>query len=657
MPNDVQKLVLWLIPLAPLAAAVATALVGPKFIRQRSHLPCWFGLAISVVASLVLLTSIVPEGFTDHSGAPKVATGYEFLNVGGMNVRVDLRADAMTAQMLSMVTTVSLLVAVFAAGYMHGDRGYARFFAEFSLFVFSMCMLVLAGNFLLLFVFWEGVGLCSYLLIGFWYQRPSAAAAAKKAFVVNRIGDFGFLLGIFLIWTTFGSLDFSDVLYNSERLATIAAAQPDRVTAICLLLFLGAVGKSAQFPLHVWLPDAMEGPTPVSALIHAATMVTAGVYVVARCAPLFMLAPTAQLVVSGIGATTALIAAFIALTQTDLKRVLAYSTVSQLGYMFMALGAGAAGPTATTLATTAAMFHLFTHAFFKALLFLAAGSVMHAMGDVIDMRRFGGLRRALPITHWTFLCGAAALAGIPLLSGFWSKDEIIAVLHAASEDSRYSTYFYVIFLIAVLTALLTAFYSFRAYFMTFWGQERLPEEAGHHPHEAPPVMAWPLRVLAIASLFIGFAVGPATHWFANYLHHTPGLAAAEHPHLHVPLLILSSAMALMGVAAAWVLYLRSPALPARIAASLGPLYKASLNKLYFDEIYSAMLVLPLRLLAWLSDWFDRRVIDPLVDIVGLVPRFLSGVPRVFHHGLVPTYALVMWIGVVVCALFALQLLP
>jgi NADH-quinone oxidoreductase subunit L len=654
MPDDVQKLVLWLIPLAPLVAAVATALLGPKLFRQRSHLPCWFGLAVSAVASFVLLTSLVPEGFAEHGGSPAVASGYQFLNVGGMNVRVDLRADAMTAQMLAMVTTVSLLVAVFAAGYMHGDRGYARFFAEFSLFVFAMCMLVLAPNFLLLYVFWEGVGLCSYLLIGFWYQRPSAAAAAKKAFVVNRIGDFGFLLGIFLIWTTFGSVDFDRVLYDSDRLLEVVANQPGHVTIICLLLFVGAMGKSAQFPLHVWLPDAMEGPTPVSALIHAATMVTAGVYVVARCAPLFVAEQAAQLVVGGIGAVTALIAAFIALTQTDLKRVLAYSTVSQLGYMFMALGAEAAGPEATTLAVTAAMFHLFTHAFFKALLFLAAGSVMHAMGDVIDMRRFGGLRRALPITHWTFLCGAAALAGLPLLSGFWSKDEILGVLHRASQDSRFGAYFYAIFLVAVVTALLTAFYSFRAYFMTFWGAERFPEEAGHHPHEAPPVMAWPLRILALAAVGIGFAVGPATHWFAEYLHHTPGLADAPHPELNAPLMILSGAVAVLGVAAAWFLYVRSPALPSRIAAATGPLYQASLNKLYFDEVFWALLVAPLRLLAWLSSWFDRRVIDPLVDIIGLVPRFVSGLPRVFHHGLVPTYALVMWIGVLVCTLFALQ---
>src|SRR3990172_3370312 len=388
MPEAIEKLVLWFIPLAPLVAAIVTAALGPKVLRQSSHLPCWFGLAISVVCSFVLLLAVVPQGFTEHGGAAAVATSYQWIEVGGIDVGVDLRADAIAALMLAMVTSVSLLVAVFAAGYMHGDPGYARFFAFVSLFVFSMCMLVLAANFLLLFVFWEGVGLCSYLLIGFWYRRPSAAAAATKAFVVNRIGDFGFLLGIFLIWTTFDSLDFADVLYGSERLAEIAAAQPGRITLICLLLFLGAMGKSAQFPLHVWLPDAMEGPTPASALIHAATMVTAGVYMVARCTPLFVYAPTAQLVVSGIGAVTALIAALIALTQNDLKRVLAYSTVSQLGYMFMALGAGAAGSETATFATTAGMFHLFTHAFFKALLFLAAGSVMHAMGDVIDMRRF-----------------------------------------------------------------------------------------------------------------------------------------------------------------------------------------------------------------------------------------------------------------------------
>ena len=361
-------------------------------------------------------------------------------------------------------------------------------------------MLVLSSQLPELFVFWEGVGLCSYLLIGFWFQKPSAAAAAKKAFVVNRIGDFGFLTGIFLIWTTFRSLDFATVLGHPEQLAQLAAANPGRITAICLLLLLGAMGKSAQFPLHVWLPDAMEGPTPVSALIHAATMVTAGVYVIARCTPLFVHSPTAQVIVSSVGGLTALIAALIALTQFDLKRVLAYSTVSQLGYMFMALGAGTAGAESATLATTAGMFHLYTHAFFKALLFLAAGSVMHSMGDVIDMRRFSGLRKALPITHWTFLCGAAALAGVPLLSGFWSKDEILAVLLHASHSGPHGKIYFVIYVAATFTAFLTAFYTFRAYFKTFWGEERFPEEAGHHPHDAPSAMAWPLRILAVCAV-------------------------------------------------------------------------------------------------------------------------------------------------------------
>jgi NADH-quinone oxidoreductase subunit L len=656
MPDSVQQLVLWLIPVAPLAAAVVTAAFGPKVLRQRSHLPCWFGLAVSLVCAYVLLFYIVPGAFTEHGGSAVVASGYQWIDVGGINVRADIRADAMTALMLAMVTTVSLLVAVFAAGYMHGDPGYPRFFACFALFVFSMCMLVLAGNFLLLFVFWEGVGLCSYLLIGFWYQRPSAAAAAKKAFVVNRIGDFGFLTGIFLIWTTFRSLDFAAVLGHPDQLQAIAEGQPGRLTLICLLLFLGACGKSAQFPLHVWLPDAMEGPTPVSALIHAATMVTAGVYMVARCTPLFVFSPTAHMVVAGIGAVTALMSALIAITQTDLKRVLAYSTVSQLGFMFMALGAGAAGAEAATLGTTAAMFHLFTHAFFKALLFLAAGSVMHAMGDVIDMRQFGGLRRVLPITHWTFLCGAAALAGVPLLSGFWSKDEIFAALENAEHMPGYATFFWVIFAIASFTALLTAFYTFRAYFLTFWGEERFPAKAGHHPHDAPPVMAWPLRILAIFAVFIGAIVGPTLR-FSGYLDHTAGLAEVEEHGFAVGLIALSIALVAVGIGLAWWMYVRQPALPGRIATAIGPLYKLSLNKFYFDEIYTALIVAPLRGLAWFSAWFDRAVIDPLVDGIAMVPRLLSRIPLPIHNGLVPSYALIMWLGVLFCVVFAMRLIP
>jgi NADH-quinone oxidoreductase subunit L len=397
----------------------------------------------------------------------------------------------------------------------------------------------------------------------------------------------------------------------------------------------------------------MEGPTPVSALIHAATMVTAGVYMVARCTPLFVHAPTAQLVVSGIGAITALIAALTALTQNDLKRVLAYSTVSQLGYMFMALGAGAAGADVATLAVTAGMFHLFTHAFFKALLFLASGSVMHAMGDVIDMRRFRGLRRALPITHWTFLCGAAALAGVPLLAGFWSKDDILAVLQEASHHERHGSFFAIILAVAVVTALLTAFYTFRAYFMTFWREERFPDEAGHHPHESPPVMAWPLRTLAVCAVAIGLVVGP-THLFGNYLHHTAGLAVVETHGLHLGVMALSALIAALGIAAAWFVYVKSPGLPQRLATSLQPLYRLSLNKFYFDELYDAVIVAPLVGLARLSALADMRVIDRAVDGIGRLPKKLSAAPRLLHNGLISDYAWVMWTGLIVGVLLMLS---
>ena len=677
-------MVLWAIPLAPLVAAVVTGLFGPGLLRGRSHLPCWTALAVSFGCSLILLLGILPsaerilqagaDGTATHlpesgtaglsaesaipggePGRPEVlGVGYEWFRAGTLAVRIDLRADSMSAIMLCMVTGVSLLVSVFGAGYMHHDQGYPRFFAAVSLFVFSMCMLVLSGSFLMLFVFWEAVGLCSYLLIGFWFHKPSAAAAARKAFVVNRIGDFGLIIGILLIWQLFGTLTFAEIFGDPARLRVLAEADPARVRLICLCLFLGAMGKSAQFPLQVWLPDAMEGPTPVSALIHAATMVTAGVYLVARCTPLFAQAPETQLVISGVGAATALISALTALTQTDLKRVLAYSTVSQLGFMFMAMGCGAAGGDILTLAVTAAMFHLFTHAFFKALLFLAAGSVMHSMGDVIDMRRFSGLRQVLPVTHATFLVGAAALAGVPLLAGFWSKDDILAVLgQAAAEGTRFGPFFRVIQIIAVGTALLTSFYTFRAYFMTFWGPPKFPEEAGHHPHDASPVMAWPLAVLAVCAAGIGILLGP-THLFAATLQRIQGLTVVESHGLHWGVMAISSLVALGGIAAAWFCYVAAPAIPGRLAAAFRPLYVLSSRKFCLDEIFQALIVIPLRGLAGLAVLFDRCVIDGLVDAAGSIPRTLSRVPRQLHSGSISAYAGCMWIGLAVTVVMVLS---
>jgi len=708
MSQELLAPLLCLIPAAPLLSAVVTALLGPKLLKYRSHIPCWSALAVSFAASLAVLLLlptqtagpaaglIPPADLTAPPDAqsaadpadktPAAASAVaaaekpevivyigEWLAVepspeiadvnaadsipaknrqrSGMRVPLELRVDSISSIMLAMVTGVSLLVALFGSGYMHHDPGYPRFFAAVSMFVFSMCMLVLSNSFVMLFVFWEMVGLCSYLLIGFWFRKPSAAAASKKAFVVNRIGDFGLIMATFLIWTNFGTVDFAGVLGNPERLQAVAAANSSVITLICFCLFLGAMGKSAQFPLQVWLPDAMEGPTPVSALIHAATMVTAGVYLVARCTPLFILAPQAQLLVTATGAVTAAVAALIALTQTDLKRVLAYSTVSQLGFMFMALGCGAADPGLATMAVTAGMFHLFTHAFFKALLFLAAGSVMHAMGDVIDMRRFSGLRRALPITHWTFLVGAAALAGVPLLAGFWSKDEILAVLMAASKTGEHRLFFGSVLVVASLTALLTAFYTFRAYFMTFWGPEKFPEEAGHHPHEATPIMAWPLRILAVAALFIGLAVGP-THLFSATLAKTTGLTPFE-AHFHLDVMALSVFIASAGIGMAWMLYVAMPKVPATIAVVLKPLYVISQGKFYLDEILYVLVVLPLRGIAFLSTLFDRLVIDGLIDSLATVPRVLGDRVRSTQNGVVTAYAGLMWVGLVVFVVICL----
>src|SRR5579863_6625424 len=556
-----------LIPLFPLLACLVTLVLGPRVLREKSHWPTIVGCGLSALCSLLLVPGV--SGFQKGPHDARTIVVYQWLKIEGreadsstegaasstssaantprelpipgalvpppLDVKIAFRVDSLSATMLAMLTFVAMLVAIYSAGYLHGDRGYWRFFTEVSLFVFSMIMLVLSANFLQLYMFWEAVGLCSYLLIGFWYERPAASAAGMKAFIVNRIGDFGFATGVFLIWTTFGTLDFSEVL-DPQTIAAVAENNPAMIPWICSCLFLGAVGKSAQFPLHVWLPDAMEGPTPVSALIHAATMVTAGVYLVARCAPLFEAAPETQMLVAFIGGFTALLAALIALTQTDLKRVLAYSTVSQLGYMFLGLGTGLLS------GISGAMFHLVTHAFFKALLFLGAGSVMHAMGGVIDMREFSGLRKVMPQTYRTFMIGALALSGLPVFSGFWSKDTILSAVHevgyATGSEIYYArggldlhsgtnlvyevdddgkpvnieprllglsrpSLFKLLFWMGTFTAFLTAFYTFRAVFMTFWGPEKIPHEAGHHAHESPSVMCIPLWILSVGALALG----------------------------------------------------------------------------------------------------------------------------------------------------------
>jgi NADH-quinone oxidoreductase subunit L len=633
---------MWLIPALSLVASAVTAFLGPGLLRERSHWPCIIAAVCAFILSVGVLVGVVNDPrhmFTSsvnwfHIGP---AGGPDIVDVG-----ITFRADGLTAIMLVTVTFIGTLIAIYSAGYMHGDPGYARYFAEIALFLFSMTGLVLAENFFLLYAFWEGVGVCSYLLIGFWFAKPSAAAAARKAFLVTRLGDIGLLIGILALWFGLGyGLDYDSVFRNAP------GADRVLVTAACLLLFCGAVGKSAQFPLHVWLPDAMEGPSPVSALIHAATMVTAGVYLVARCTPLFVLAPVAQITVACIGTFTALLAALMAIAQSDLKRVLAYSTISQLGYMFLALGSGVGD--LAHFAVMAAIFHLFTHAFFKALLFLSAGSVMHAMGNVIDMRRFSGLRRLLPTTHWTFLCGAGALAGIPLLSGFWSKDDI---LDATYHETAFYWIYWILLAVGLLTAGLTAFYTFRAYFLTFWGEERIPPEAGHHAHEAPPVMLWPLRILAVGAVFAGIIVEPFTHWLSKLLDLVPGLEGIE-LNMNWGMMALSTLLALSGVGLAWWLYVRAPALATELAERNEGLYELARNRFYLDDIYSALIVRPLAGFAYLCRVLDLHLLDMLVDFLGRVPRLFGQIFRPIQNGLVQFYALAMVLGLTV---FLLSLL-
>ncbi|WP_306117930.1 MULTISPECIES: NADH-quinone oxidoreductase subunit L [unclassified Roseitalea] len=628
-----------------------------------------------ILAAILSWIALITVGFSDAE--PRIVQVARFMASGNLQVDWAFRIDTLTVVMLVVVNTVSALVHVYSIGYMHHDPHRPRFFAYLSLFTFAMLMLVTADNLVQLFFGWEGVGLASYLLIGFWYKKASANNAAMKAFIVNRVGDFGFLLGIFGVFVLFGSVDFDTIFAGAAAFAPVAGEpsqtaqevvltflgyelnRQDALTVVCLLLFLGAMGKSAQFLLHTWLPDAMEGPTPVSALIHAATMVTAGVFMVARLSPIFEFSLTALTVITVVGATTAFFAATVGLVQNDIKRVIAYSTCSQLGYMFVALGVGAYG---------AAMYHLFTHAFFKALLFLGAGSVIHAVSDEQDMRKMGGLRKHIPVTYWMMIIGTVALTGLGIpgtyigTAGFFSKDAIIESAFVGRNVA--ADYAFGLLLIA---AVFTAFYSWRLIFMTFHGRPRATADVMHHVHESPQVMLIPLYILAAGSLLAGFFFyssfvgyyGDQEGWYNDFFR-TALFAGPDNTILddfhEVPYWVKASpAIAmLIGLGTAWYMYIRAPEMPAALARQHSGLYRFLLNKWYFDELYDFLFVRPARRLGtflwkrgdgWLIDGFGPDGIARRVtDVTGRVVRWQSG--YVYHYAfamMIGLAALITWI--------------
>ena len=555
--------------------------------------------------------------------------------VGNFSVDIAFLIDPLSMVMTLVVTGVGFLIHVYSVGYMGHDPGYRRYFAYLNLFTFSMLCLVLGSNFLLMYLGWEGVGLCSYLLIGFWYEKKSASDAGKKAFIVNRVGDFGFALGVMLIFTTFGTLDFGGVFSQAFSLSSTGGR--NIATAITLLLFLGATGKSAQIPLYTWLPDAMEGPTPVSALIHAATMVTAGVYMVARCHALFILAPFTLAVVAVVGALTAIMAASIGLVQNDIKRVLAYSTISQLGYMFLACGVGAFG---------AGIFHLVTHAFFKALLFLGAGSVIHALSGEQDLRKMGGLRKYLPVTYVTFLIATLAISGVPLLSGFFSKDQILSEAFFSPHGGSW------LWLLGIVTASMTAFYMFRLFFLTFSGRCRASEEVQHHIHESPHLMTVPLMILAFLSIIGGYIGLPhamgGVNAIAGYLEPVfSGLPHHPEPSLGMEYLLMATSVivAALGISVAYFFYIRSPQTAERLKKNF--FYTVLLNKYYVDEIYQALIVSPIVAGSrWVWQEFDLGIIDGAVNGSAKVVDWLARSTRQLQTGYVRQYAMAVVLGVV-----------
>ncbi len=645
-----MKLFVIFVLLPPLLGAFLNGVIGRRFPQP---VVSWIACG---AAGLSMVFALVTAGIYTFLGphpSPFIHSYFTWIQAGDFHADFALYYDRLTLVMTATVTVVSFLIHLYSRGYMEHEGGYYRFFSYLNLFLFMMLMLVTAANYPLMFVGWEGVGLCSYLLIGFYFRKKSASDAGKKAFIVTRIGDVGFTLGIALLFWTFGSVDFQEVFKGVGELPQ--GTLNDKLTTICLLLFLGAIGKSAQLPLYVWLPDAMEGPTPVSALIHAATMVTAGVYMVARSSILYAHAPLALEVVGTVGCVTAFFAATIALTQNDLKRLLAYSTISQLGYMFVGCGVGA---------FAAGIFHLMTHAFFKSLLFLAAGSVMHALQGELDMRKMGGLRHKMPTTYLTFLIATLAIGGVPLFSGFFSKDEILA---GAYEGPLGRSWLY---WLATLTAGLTAFYMFRAVFLTFFGPPRLGPELEHHVHESGPKMTVPLWVLAFFSVVAGYVSWPralgGSERFDEYLEPVVGPAeqflrstashAATGELAPISLMAFSVVAAGAGILLAFWFYLKQTEVSDRLAESLSGLYRLLVNKYYVDEVYDWVFVRPIRFGSEKILWetLDAGAIDRvMVNGAAEATAAVGGVLRRIQSGNLRSYATWILLGAVLWLAYAL----
>jgi NADH-quinone oxidoreductase subunit L len=631
---------LWIILALPLAGSAVNGLLGKRWPKSAVN-----SVAIGAVVLTFLAVAELVREFSQLAAdqIPYVGNYFTWMTAGNFRVDFALQVDQLTVVMLLVVSFVGMLIHIYSTGYMAHEGGYYRFFSYLNLFMFFMLTLVLAANLIVMFVGWEGVGLCSYLLIGFWFLKKSAADAGKKAFITTRIGDFGFTVGVLFVFATFQSIDFGTIFKDLAQNPRSEAL----LTTICILLFTGAVGKSAQLPLYVWLPDAMEGPTPVSALIHAATMVTAGVYMVARMNPLFSRAPIAMLVVAIVGAVTAFYSATIGLVQTDIKKVLAYSTVSQLGYMFLACGVGA---------YAAGIFHLMTHAFFKGLLFLCAGSVIHAMGGEQDMMKMGGLHKKIPITYWTMLIATLAIAGIPGFAGFFSKDEILEAAQSGAHAN------FVLWLLGVAGAALTSFYMFRLVFLTFFGKPRYDEHEVH-VHESPLNMTVPLMILAFLSIFGGWfaapkLVGGVDHFgkflepvFTMYAPTMPPPAesgASPGVALFHALTSWPVIVGILGLLVAWWFYIKSPETPKKLAQSMHGLYSLILHKYYVDEIYAVLIVQPL---LWISTnvlWHvvDQKIIDGGVNGVGTVARESGAEIRKLQSGNTRSYAAWVVIGAV-----------